>query len=200
MPNLPFGDEEKVFIRAVLTNPAELTAWLVYADWLDEHDNPTRAEFLRLTVRHAQLHNTDLEWYTVAARLRELRSALDPNWVAVFDRPKIENCEPALRVQCPRQWENLKGTDDPTVRHCGACAAKVYYCHTVAEAREHVRQGHCVAVQLSAPRAPDDLKGSPAEEAGELLLKLVEASRSPESEPVGSGSAPPPRRPWWKFW
>jgi len=126
-----FTTEDRAFIRGILSNPGELSAWLVYADWLDEHDNPFQAEFLRLMARRGQLSNTELEWYTVEARLEELRGTLDAVWVEVFDRPKIENCAPTFKFQCPKQWESLTVTGDPTVRHCGACDKDVYYCHPI---------------------------------------------------------------------
>lgn len=186
-----FTTEDKGFIRAILANPAELTAWLVYADWLDEHDNPIHAEFLRLMGRRGIFRNTELEYYTVEERLQELRAILDPNWVTVFDRPKIENCEAAFRFVCPKQWENLKVTGiDPTVRHCDACNKKVHYCRTQPEAQAHARQGHCVAVQLGVLRYPDDLKPvrEGVEELEDVLMGMMV---DPEPEP---------RRPWWKFW
>lgn len=197
-----FTIEDRAFIRTILSNPAELSSWLVYADWLDEHDNPIHAEFLRLMVRQGQLQNTELEWYTVNERLEELRAVLDPNWVAVFDRPKIENCPAAFRFQCPKQWENLKVSGrDPAVRHCTACAKPVYYCTTLSEAQDHARQGHCVAVQLGVLRYPDDLKPPPedADELGPLVepdeSEMVMGMLVPFDEP-----SEPPRRSWWKFW
>ena len=186
-----FTPEDWAFIRTILSNPAELSAWLVYADWLEEHDNPDHAEFLRVMARRGELQNTQPEWYTVEARLAELRAALAPVWVEVFDRPKIENCQmsPAFRFKCPKQWEALKVTGEPAVRHCDACDENVHYCHTLKEAQAHARQGHCVAVQLGVLRYPDDLKPLKQEETMELLGLLL-----PAPEP------PPPRRPWWKFW
>ena len=187
-----FTVEDKAFIRTILANPAELTSWVVYADWLDEHDNPLHAEFLRLEVRRGQLSNTDLEWYSVEERLQELRSALDPKWVAFFDRPMIENCEPAFRFKCPKKWENLKLTPDFGVRHCDACEKKVYFCHTLPDAQNHARRGDCVAVQLDVLRYPGDLKPPvPREELDDLDL-MVGMLAAPEP--------PPRRRPWWKFW
>jgi uncharacterized protein (TIGR02996 family) len=187
-----FTVEDRAFIRAILANPAELTAWLVYADWLDEHDNPIHAEFLRLMARRGQLRNTDLEYYAVEERLQELRATLDQNWVTTFDRPKIENCEAAFRFVCPKQWEKLKVTGDPAVRHCDACNKKVHYCHTLPEAQSHARQGHCVAVQLGVLRYPDDLKPRQREELDNLDdVDVIGLMTDPEPEP---------RRPWWKFW
>lgn len=40
--------EQDAFINAICTNPDDDTARLVYADWLDEHDQPERAEFIRV--------------------------------------------------------------------------------------------------------------------------------------------------------
>ena len=192
-----FTDEDKGFILNILANPAELTAWLVYADWLDEHDNPLHAEFLRLEVRRGQLRNTDVEWYAVEERLQELRAILPPRWVEFFDRPKIENCDTAFRFKCPKQWENLKLTPNFAVRHCDACEKKVHFCRTLPEAQDHARQGHCVAVQLGVLRYPGDLKPpvgredlDDIEEFGGMMLGMM---AEPEPEP-------PPRRPWWKFW
>ncbi len=42
--------EEAAFLMALKANPADDTARLVYADWLDEHDQPHKAEYLRAVV------------------------------------------------------------------------------------------------------------------------------------------------------
>ncbi len=51
--------DEAAFLAALKANPAEDTTRLVYADWLDEHDQPQRAEYLRLVVAYT-LHEGDL--------------------------------------------------------------------------------------------------------------------------------------------
>jgi uncharacterized protein (TIGR02996 family) len=38
------------FLRAIRTNPDDDTARLAFADWLDEHDEPPRAEFIRVQI------------------------------------------------------------------------------------------------------------------------------------------------------
>lgn len=40
--------DESALLRAVLTNPEANLPRLVYADWLDDHGQPDRAEFIRL--------------------------------------------------------------------------------------------------------------------------------------------------------
>jgi uncharacterized protein (TIGR02996 family) len=195
-----FTAEDRTFIRAILANPAELTAWLVYADWLDEHGNTTHAEFLRLMARHAGPGNSDLDWYAAEEQLQELRAGLDPNWVAVFDRPGIENCDTAFKFRCPKRWENLKVLNEPAVRYCAFCEKKVYYCHTLEEAKTHARQDHCVAVRLGVVRHPGDLKppSDRAEEIGEYVGEddgIDMGMLAPFDDPP-----PEPPRPWWKFW
>jgi uncharacterized protein (TIGR02996 family) len=172
-----------------MSNPAELTAWLVYADWLDEHDDP-RAEFIRLEVKRLAHDTTQTERFGIVARLEELRPTLDPDWVAIFDRPRVENCDELFAFKCPKQWEKLAGTDDLTVRHCDACRKKVYYCHTMREAYDHAQQGDCVAVAEGVARYPGDLKRFP----DNRVFVTMGIMHTPLPAPT------PPRRPWWKFW
>lgn len=44
-------DTEAALLRAILLNPADDVARLVYADWLDEHDEPREAEIQRWMAR-----------------------------------------------------------------------------------------------------------------------------------------------------
>lgn len=46
--------DEASFLRAIIAEPADDTARLVYADWLDEHDQPERAEFIRVQIELAR--------------------------------------------------------------------------------------------------------------------------------------------------
>jgi uncharacterized protein (TIGR02996 family) len=63
--------DEAAFLDALRINPADDANRLVYADWLSDHGEELRAEYLRLVVqlRHAQ------------ARLPVLGQQLDPAWV-----------------------------------------------------------------------------------------------------------------------
>lgn len=190
MPLIPLSDEDKQFLRAILANPAELTAWLAYADWLDEHAQPVRAEFVRLQVQFTAASVSDTERHRMAARLEALRPKLDPNWVAVFDRPRIENCDETFAFKCPKKWEQLDGTDNPNARHCASCNKTIHYCYSMSEAYGHARRGHCVAVATAVARFPGDLD------------RPAERVPTPERM-VTMGILLPPkpeRRPWWKFW
>ena len=185
-----FTSEDKAFLTAILNQPAELTGWLAYADWLDEREQPVRAEYLRLLARLNQPGESDVERKEVEGRLRELRRKIHSDWTAVFDRPAIENCDRLFAFRCPKQWENLKVTGQSRVRYCETCEKSVYYCSSIEVAREHARQGHCVAVSLDVRRVPGDLK-APARTT--TVGRLV-------SGPDFVVPPVPPRRRWWKFW
>src|SRR5579885_1332261 len=47
--------DEQALLAAVAANPADDLPRLVYADWLEEHGRPTRAEFIRLQCETARL-------------------------------------------------------------------------------------------------------------------------------------------------
>jgi uncharacterized protein (TIGR02996 family) len=50
--------EEQALLQALVEKPADEALWLILADWLEEHDDPRRAELLRL---HRQLLATCCE-------------------------------------------------------------------------------------------------------------------------------------------
>jgi hypothetical protein len=148
--------------------------------------------FLRLYLKRLAHDTTQTERFGIVARLEEMRPTLDPDWVAIFDRPHVENCDKVFAFKCPKQWEKLTGTDDPTVRHCDACQKQVYYCNTMREAYDHAQKGDCVAVAEGVARFPGDLKRDP----DERQFVTMGIMYMPEPEPP----PPPQRRPWWKFW
>jgi uncharacterized protein (TIGR02996 family) len=43
----------EALLSGIVAEPLEETRWLVLADWLEEHDDPRRAELLRLQRRVA---------------------------------------------------------------------------------------------------------------------------------------------------
>jgi len=47
--------ERDALLAAIRARPADDTARLVFADWLDEHGEPPRAEFIRLQIEAARL-------------------------------------------------------------------------------------------------------------------------------------------------
>jgi uncharacterized protein (TIGR02996 family) len=149
-------DEDEGFIQAIIADPDDVSLRLIYADWLDERDDP-RGEYLRLQARRADLTEGGGDWWKLIARLRELQARISPDWLARLDRTPVENCDLRFEFLCPRKWEELRPTEDAAVRSCDACKQNVYHCRSLREAREHARQGHCIAVDSSVDRSHGDL-------------------------------------------
>src|SRR5262245_43167356 len=120
------------FLRGILDDPKDYGSRLVYADWLDEQGDLVsmrKAEFLRTTVALATEATKNKKGQR--KRLRRLAGQLDPKWLAVVSNLAIENCA-GKRAQnesqrgylvrfdyvCDRRWEDLKPTEDQTVRFC----------------------------------------------------------------------------------
>jgi uncharacterized protein (TIGR02996 family) len=74
--------EDEAFLTAIRTQPADSTSRLVYADWLDERDDP-RGEYLRLLCAAAGWARAAENRERVVARLQELCAEFDPEWLAV---------------------------------------------------------------------------------------------------------------------
>jgi uncharacterized protein (TIGR02996 family) len=165
--------DEADFLCKLLENPADDTIRLVYADWLDERgdeESQAKARFLRVTVQLTgpiQL----LGWRKPKENeLQQLAATLPTDWLAVVSRLQIDYCgakvaadahEERLRRQfdfvCDQEWDEMTATDDEAVRHCERCKENVHYCDTITAAREHARQGHCVAIDLGIIRRDNDL-------------------------------------------
>ena len=72
---------DEAFLTAIRTQPADSTSRLVYADWLDERDDP-RGEYLRLLCAAAGWAQATENRERVIARLQELCAEFDPEWLA----------------------------------------------------------------------------------------------------------------------
>lgn len=67
------------FLRHLLESPQDEVARLVFADWLEERDQPYRAEFIRVSVRWANSADED-ERKSLGTRRDQLKAE---NWAAV---------------------------------------------------------------------------------------------------------------------
>src|SRR5262245_51518143 len=90
--------ERDAFLRAITTEPADDTARLVFADWLEEHGEPERAELIRVQCELCRKPecpewcNHEPEHCRVAwleCRERELLTANEHRWRT---EPKCELC------------------------------------------------------------------------------------------------------------
>jgi hypothetical protein len=95
------------------------------------------------------------------ARAQEIlaNSELTRQWWTVVTRTApIRNCGSAGDVrapvrfafECPRTWETLGATSDPSARHCTTCAKLVYLCRSREEAEERARRGDCITIDADS--------------------------------------------------
>jgi uncharacterized protein (TIGR02996 family) len=177
---------DAAFLSKLLELPGDDDTRLVYADWLDDQDDPVssaQAEFLRVTVELARQPGKKGWKKQRRKRLQALAAELDTSWLAVVSCLAIENCQRTQAEQftrmassfefvCDRRWEDLQTTDNQAVRSCDACRQNVHYCDTITEARQHAWDGHCIAIDLGVLRCEGDLEyrgmmmvGQPSEES-----------------------------------
>lgn len=94
---------DEAFLQSLETQPNDNVGRLVYADWLQEHDD-TRAEFLRLEVRLATNDVPAGQLGVMKTRLVELSRAAEPGWLQAVNRTPFVRCRlfPRSRRQTPR--------------------------------------------------------------------------------------------------
>jgi uncharacterized protein (TIGR02996 family) len=88
--------EEAALLRGMIDRPGDDTARLVYADWLDERDDP-RGAYLR--AEHAWARASGAA--DAVRALAELRATkLDPLWVTRVSRPPLGVFLDHVRFDC----------------------------------------------------------------------------------------------------
>jgi uncharacterized protein (TIGR02996 family) len=81
--------EDEAFLAAIGARPTDDLVRLVYADWLDERDDP-RGEFLRLECRLHGMSDADAEFATLQRQLCLVGQLLGTSWVAAVCRVHVE--------------------------------------------------------------------------------------------------------------
>lgn len=149
---------EQEFLAALDRSPTDDATRLVYGDWLEERGRSVEAEVLVLEAQIRAMGPDDPLLGPRGERLRKLAARCEPTWLRVVSRAPIERCpEVRFTLSCPKTWDMLKPTEDPTVRACDACKKNVYYAPTIEEARRRAQDGACVALHIGLERSPDDL-------------------------------------------
>jgi uncharacterized protein (TIGR02996 family) len=77
--------DDTSLVQTIFDHPEDLTPRLIYADWLEEHGEPERAEFLRLQIELGQLERDDPR------------------------RPDLEARESRMLMQYERAWRDRLG-------------------------------------------------------------------------------------------
>jgi uncharacterized protein (TIGR02996 family) len=82
---------DEAFLQSLAAQPNDNVGRLVYADWLQEHDDP-RAEFLRLEVWLATNDVPASERGAMVTRLAELSHIAEPGWLCAVNRTPFVSC------------------------------------------------------------------------------------------------------------
>lgn len=76
--------DEASFLQTIQDDLDDDAVRLVFADWLEEHGQPERAEFIRVQIDLTRLPVTDARLPALRARQRELRRAHSRTWEKVL--------------------------------------------------------------------------------------------------------------------
>src|SRR6187549_75632 len=86
--------EQVAFLKAIVAHPADDTARLVYADWLQEHGDEEQAQFIRDSIKHAGTKPYTKKWQRESERLWRLGCDRGEAWLAPLGiaeaRPRFE--------------------------------------------------------------------------------------------------------------
>lgn len=82
--------EEKAFLSILRRRPKDLLTMRVYADWLDDHDQPDRAEFLRVQLEAMRMRPSQRGLVTRSRRLVALGRHFPHAWLLVVNRPRLD--------------------------------------------------------------------------------------------------------------
>jgi uncharacterized protein (TIGR02996 family) len=88
-----------MLLRAIVEEPESDDLRLIYADWLQDHGDPARAEFIRLQVRLATLDEDDPARPDLEDREEDLLAAHRERWLAGLprDRCSVNANQPTFR-------------------------------------------------------------------------------------------------------
>lgn len=90
-------DEMSSLLQAVAADPGDDTPRLALADWLDEHDQHSRAEFIRLQIELARTDPGDDGYAEKTARMRRCGVLTKKGKHRFFDHLPTKKCKIAFR-------------------------------------------------------------------------------------------------------
>jgi uncharacterized protein (TIGR02996 family) len=94
--------DERAFLLEIAHHPADRTVRFVYADWLEEHDDP-RGELIRVEEEMRGLSVFSDRFWELKPRRNELRTTAGADWLARM-RYGTE-CDPMFRHGVPDGWK-----------------------------------------------------------------------------------------------
>jgi uncharacterized protein (TIGR02996 family) len=91
---------QEAFLRSIVAQPDDDTVRLVYADWLEEHDDAEQASFIRSSMELHVLPPDDPRRSALAAKLEETGEARGKDWLAAAGVPSANHLEPKFHRGC----------------------------------------------------------------------------------------------------
>src|SRR3954451_18566110 len=85
-------NHDDAFLHEIIADPDSDVPRLVYADYLEEHGDPDRADFIRIQCALARLDEDDDHRFDLEARAEELLRGHEQQWLGEF-RSLIPNWE-----------------------------------------------------------------------------------------------------------
>src|SRR5438270_7169384 len=90
------GAVREAFFRAIEAAPDDDTHRLVYADWLAEHGDEARAEFIRVQCQLARLDEEDSRRDELSQREQDLLDAHRDRWLAELPAVLVNEYQPTF--------------------------------------------------------------------------------------------------------
>jgi uncharacterized protein (TIGR02996 family) len=88
--------DEQSFKKAIVANLTDNAPRLIFADWLDEQGHSGEAEFLRSQTALARMPKKDKRSASLRKRLKQLRPALDSEWLSWWNSLRYRTAFAAL--------------------------------------------------------------------------------------------------------
>ncbi len=89
----------------------------------------------------------------------------------------IRTCEIKFRKKCPQIWEQLRATENETIRFCEACNKNVYLANTDKEAINFAEQGYCIAKEQTIKKQTYLVLGMPQKKMSRQDYEEMERAR-----------------------
>jgi uncharacterized protein (TIGR02996 family) len=105
-------DEREALVAAIAANPDDDTPRLAFADWLQEHGEDDRAEFIRLECERARLTEDDPRCHEIITHVKGLFTKHMDSWIAPLCRVlDVEPTPPRPRAKgfLARALRTLRG-------------------------------------------------------------------------------------------
>jgi uncharacterized protein (TIGR02996 family) len=78
--------EDEAFLQDIVDHPEDDGPRLVYADWLEDHGDRDRAEFIRVQIELAKLEEWDEGWDELKEREQRALRGYRPEWLGAAER------------------------------------------------------------------------------------------------------------------